>query len=168
MGKIHHFCKNMLSDVNVYILERFSKDDATSKKTWKWRGYGVICPFMDVPTLYPRHFHVVFDVASSLLNLSIVMLSDVNILLCSGIIWENVVIFSDILPYSVIFRHVPWYSAIFRDVLAFRVFTTPDNYVWINVIILQRSCCSWLKFTLRTSGIKLFRTRRFNLVSIWP
>ena len=47
-----------------------SKHDATSKKTWKWRGYGVIFPYMDVATPFPRHFHVVFDVASCLLNLS--------------------------------------------------------------------------------------------------
>ena len=52
------------------IVERFSKHDATSKKTWKWRGRGVIFPYMDVATPFLRHFHVVFDVASCLLKLS--------------------------------------------------------------------------------------------------
>jgi hypothetical protein len=48
-----------------FTLERFIKDDATSKTTWKWRKNGVICP---------RHFYAIFtfDVASSLLSLSII------------------------------------------------------------------------------------------------
>ena len=51
-------------------LERFSKHDATSKTTWKWRGNGVATSISGNMTPYPRHFHVVFDVASCLLNLS--------------------------------------------------------------------------------------------------
>ena len=34
-----------------------------------------IFPYMDVATPFPRHFHVVFDVASCLLNLSVVVRS---------------------------------------------------------------------------------------------
>ena len=61
-------------------LEEFSKHDATSKTTWKWRGHGVIFPYMDGATPFPRHFHVVFDVASCLLNLSINFLRSAHLL----------------------------------------------------------------------------------------
>ncbi len=49
-------------------LGSFSKHDATSKATWKWRKNGVIFPYMDVATPFPRHFHVLFDVALCLLR----------------------------------------------------------------------------------------------------
>ena len=50
------------------IIERFSKDEATSKTMWKWRDM----PIYGCAHAILRHFHVVFDVASSLLNLSII------------------------------------------------------------------------------------------------
>ena len=60
---------NVAEKISLQI-ERFSKDDATSKTTRKWRGNGVATSIYGNMTLFPRHFHVVFDVASCLLNLS--------------------------------------------------------------------------------------------------
>jgi hypothetical protein len=60
-------------------------------------------------------------------------------------------IFHDILAYSVIFRHIPWYSAIFRDIPAFRVFTTPileelfNGYLW-STVLLNVWCLPLLKY----------------------
>ena len=62
---------SLCADSKMIILARFSKHDATSKTTWEWRQNGVIWPFKDVATPFWRHSHVVFDVASCLLNLAI-------------------------------------------------------------------------------------------------
>ena len=37
-----------------FVLERFSKHDATSKTTRKWRGNSVIFPYMDVASPFSR------------------------------------------------------------------------------------------------------------------
>ena len=70
-SEYHAFRETASSDALVSKwIERFSKYDATSKTTWKCRENSVIFPCMDVATPFPRHFRVVLDVASCLLNLS--------------------------------------------------------------------------------------------------
>jgi hypothetical protein len=56
--------------VVLYIIARLSKDDATSNTTCEWRKNCVVTSIDGHITPFLRHFHVVFDVASSLLNLA--------------------------------------------------------------------------------------------------
>ena len=66
----------MFSDANHTIL--YSDNNGEIQQTRRdvkddvkmdWRRYGVIFLYIDVATLFPRHFYVVFDVASCFPNL---------------------------------------------------------------------------------------------------
>ena len=64
----------VIERVNSFKLLRLhidnNRDLENTTRRQRRRENGVIFPYMDVATPFLRHFHVVFDVASCLLNLS--------------------------------------------------------------------------------------------------